>query len=101
MNGMTKTVGAAAMAMALAGCQGFYDPIEELVDHEQPLVSVPANVGAFVMGVVGVPVAVVALPISVPISVANDAALGPLAPMFAVAQVGAIVLGGLPWLVLD
>lgn len=101
MNAMTKTVGAAAIAMTLVGCQGFYDPIEELMDHEQPLVSVPANFGAFVMGVVGVPIAVAVLPISLPVSVANDAVFGPLAPVFAVAQVGAVALGGLPWLVLD
>ncbi|MFT4512834.1 MAG: hypothetical protein ACI89X_001933 [Planctomycetota bacterium] len=101
MNGVTKTIGAAAIAMTLGGCQSFYVPLEELVGHEQPPVSLPASVGAFVGGVVGVPVAIVVMPISVPISVAHNANLGRLGPVFAVSQVGAIVFGGLPWLLFD
>lgn len=96
-----KSVCVLGALLTLPCCAGFYDPLEELTGHEQSLVSAPANVGAFAMGVVGVPIAVLALPITVPVAVANDANLAPLAPVFVVAQVGAIALGGLPWLLLD
>lgn len=101
LNRIAKSICVAVAAMTLAGCANFFDPIDELVDHENPLVSGSASVGAAVMGVVGVPVAIVALPVSIPVGMACDASLAPLAPMFAVAQVGAIALGGLPWLLLD
>jgi hypothetical protein len=88
-----------AGSMTLAGCAGFYAPLETLIGHEEPVISWPASVGAFVTGVASVPLAVLALPVTLPVGLANDAPLAPLAPVFAVAQVGAIVLGGLPWLV--
>ena len=87
--------------MAMASCQSFYDPIDGLCGHENPTVSVPACIGAWAMGVVGVPIAIAVLPASGIVSAECDANLGPLSPVFAVAQVGAIALGGLPWLLLD
>lgn len=84
--------------LGLAGCAGFYEPLEELTGHDNPLVSVPSTIGAVAAGAVGVPIAVLALPVTIPIGVANDANLAPLAPVFAVAQVGSVVVGGLPWL---
>lgn len=85
----------------LPACSSFYAPLDELTDHDQPLVVIPATVGAVTFGVIGVPIAVAALPISVPVGAANDANLAPLAPVFIVAQVGAMALGGVPWLLLD
>lgn len=80
-----------------------WGPLESLTGHASPLVSVPANVGAFAGGLAGIPVALAAVPITWPLSAAigedGDANLLPLAPMLFVSQVGAVAMGGLPRLV--
>ena len=87
--------------LPLASCTGFYAPLDHLVEHEHPLIAMPANAGAFAMGLVGIPVAIAATPVTTHPAFAGDCGLAPLAPMFAVAQTGAIALGGVPWLIID
>lgn len=99
-----RTVASSALlvsaSLSLLGCAGFYEPLEELVGHESAFVSVPATVGAVVAGAVGVPVAVLALPITMPASAPGPGGpnLLPMAPVFATAQVGAVMMGSVPWL---
>lgn len=102
---MVHIIGKALLAITatlpFASCSGFYTPLEHLVGHEHPLVSVPANVGDRVMSVVGIPIAIAAMPVTAHPALIGDCSLAPLAPIFVVAQTGAIALGGVPWLIID
>lgn len=102
---MVHIIGKALLSITatlpIASCTGFCTPLEHLVGHEHPLVSVPANVGARVMSVVGIPIAIAAMPVTAHPALIGDCSLAPLTPIFVVAQTGAIALGGVPWLFID
>ena len=99
---IAKKVALAVVPLSLVSCAGFYAPLETLIHHDCECVAVPATVGAVAAGAVGVPIAILAMPVTVTISSASPSGpnLLPIAPVFAVAQVGAIVVGGLPWLLM-
>lgn len=82
------------LVLTTASCESFWTPLDVLVEHENPVVAVPAMVGAFAAGTVGVPVAVAALPITLSVAAAVNEPLVPLSPVFALAEVGAVVVGG-------
>ena len=86
------------LALCFASCESFWTPMKVLLEHDNPVVQKPAAAGACLGGVVGVPVAVAAFPVMIPISAAADANMGPLAPVATMAQVGAIAVGGPFWL---
>ena len=65
--------------------------------------SLPATVGAVLGGVAGVPLALLALPVTLPTAIAlsdgDMMMLLPLVPMLITAEVGAILIGGPAWLI--
>ncbi|MCR9243725.1 MAG: hypothetical protein NXI31_01750 [bacterium] len=88
------------LTLSASGCTNFYEPLDNLIGHECVAVSAPASTGAILFGTAGVPLAIALLPITVPMTDAN-AEFVTFAPAFVTAQVGAVLFGGLPWLVMD
>lgn len=84
------------------GDEAIWRPINALTTHPRRIVRYPSSAGAVAGGVVGVPVAVVLLPVTLPMSwltgKKGDMDFLPLAPAFLCAQGGAILAGGTPWL---
>ena len=76
-------------------------PLRALGGHENAIVSVPAKGGAVAGGIAGVPLALVALPATLPTAIAlsddGKIRLLPFTPVFAFAELGAIVIGGPAW----
>lgn len=67
------------------------------VDHPNPGVKYPARVGGVVGVILGVPLTLIALPITVPIAIATDSNMVPAAPLVGMYAGVATVFGAIAW----
>lgn len=76
-------------------------PLVALTSHERLIVSAPSWTGAALGAVAGLPLAILALPVTLPVAVTQGDMMlvPPFTPMLATAEIGAILLGGPVWLV--
>ena len=99
-------VGVALILTFAAGCATFSkldETATSLANHPRAIVRYPAISGRTVFGIVpGVPLAVVLAPITVPVGLCSDSDMGGLyvfGPLVFSADVGGVLVGGIPWLV--
>ncbi|MFC1461337.1 hypothetical protein ACFLQR_02320 [Verrucomicrobiota bacterium] len=90
------------MLLTLTGCASLNRPVCELMEHPKRVVKYPSRVGNVCGSIVGVPVSVVLLPVSYPVTIASgdtgEEGWGVYAPAVFCGDVGTILFGGVPWL---
>lgn len=80
---------------------GTMAPLFALTGHENTVVSAPSWVGAALGALAGVPLAIVAAPVTIPIAAAEGGLMSllPFTPILLTAEIGAVAIGGPAWLV--
>ena len=66
-------------------------------EHPYPAVRYPAHAGKIIGAIIGVPLTIVALPITIPVAVATDQNATPLAPSFGSYLGFSTVFGAISW----
>jgi len=67
------------------------------VSHHNAGVRIPAKTGAAIGGIVGIPVTIVLLPITLPLTAITESNLMPLVPWTYCYCAGGTILGGIAW----
>ena len=91
-----------AICLICATCAGCATTHERLIEHPKRTVRYPALAGEAIGWTVGFPVAIICLPITLPISVCNDseaAHWAPLSPVVVTRDTITTLVGGGPWLI--
>lgn len=90
------------MALVMCSCSASRTSSKDetgapFVDHPNPGVKYPARFGGVVGVILGVPLTLIALPITVPIAIATDSNMAPAAPLVGMYAGVATVFGAITW----